>query len=181
MQSVRETMKNLQKLTESLSKLDTADMASLKSIGELPHMFNGDFWNSIFALAKGGEASPQERETRSPLEEKSFRPHIDLFQTKAKVIVCCEVPGLDLDSLETAVVNGRSLSVQGKIAEHRYINYAVKNERTYGYFHREITLPCQVHVQGMKRTYTDGLLELHFVKKQKKPAVRAPKGLRVLD
>jgi len=167
MDNLHDTMKNLQKVAEALSKLNVVGQQPWKSISNMQGMFDGNFWENMVQLTKHDD-----EKNNTVLDEDIandvFEPNTDIFQTENKIIVSCEVPGLDQNTLEISVSNNRLLMIKGKIIrKYQYVR-SVKKERFYGNFARQIYLPHPVSARGMKRSYVDGILELQLVKRRLK-------------
>lgn len=182
-------MRNLQKLTESLGNFQIDSANPLKSIGNMQEIFDAGFWEKMVQLTNYSPTDVQNQQVDDdqPIPEKEVQeesseldyglfdshvPHVDLFQTPNKVIVCCELPGLERKSMEISLANNRTLTIKGSIARPSYALYLFKQERYYGYFEREIRLPHLVSTEGMKSMYVNGLLELHFYKRNRKTTAK---------
>ncbi|MGD8192370.1 Hsp20/alpha crystallin family protein [Brevibacillus ginsengisoli] len=157
MKDIQELLKHLQNINQLISPLQTA--------GFMHEAFGEKFWDSMSKLTNSGV-------NHMDVEQSQLAPQMDVFQTKTKVIVYCEIPGLQLDSLEVSLDNSRQLMIKGTIIKKTHPGVLVKRERFFGNFLREIKLPHPVSTVGMKRIYQDGLLELHFIKKSIKSGSR---------
>lgn len=181
-----ETMKHIQKATERLGHADFNHTNPWQSLHHMQQVFDQNFWQNVHQLT----SLAQSQNTGSPTGAKhpyqeakektnNFSPKIDLFQTLGKIIVCCELAGLDKNSLKISVSNGQLLIIQGKIKEHDLAEYLILNERYCGRFNRQVALPSLVLSEGVKTTYKDGLLQVHLTKKNKKQIVKGTKNLPV--
>ncbi|USG66181.1 Hsp20/alpha crystallin family protein [Brevibacillus ruminantium] len=190
MKHLEDAMKNLQKLTQSLGHFHSDYAEPLKSIGNIQEIFNEDFWEKMVQMTNtigknvqseqveyeevvsenDSEREPQERQ--EDLFDDLYVPYVDVYETNNKVIVACEAPGLERNSMEISLANGRELLIKGQIAKSRYATYVVKKERYFGAFQRKITLPHSVTTEGLKSQYVNGILEFHFFKKARKSASR---------
>ncbi|CAM3263862.1 MULTISPECIES: Hsp20/alpha crystallin family protein [Brevibacillus] len=189
MKNLQETMKQLQKASESLSRLSIDQEHPWKALSQMNQILDTNFWENLVVLSKHAaptvQSQPQEittkvkkakkRRTKAPSaapstvlveEEHSFFPTTDVFQTDHLVIVCCELPGFARDSLEVTLLDQRVIELRGRIREHVYAPSRVHTERTSGSFCRKIELPVSVGSKGMKAQYQDGLLELYLVRDQ---------------
>lgn len=183
--NLQETMKQLQKASESLSRLSIDQEHPWKALSQMNQILDTNFWENLVVLSKHAAPSvqtqPQEistkvkkakkRKTKEPAivleeEDPSFFPTTDIFQTDHLVIVCCELPGFARDSLEVTLLDQKILEVRGRIREHVYAPSRVHTERSSGSFCRKIELPVTVGSKGMKAQYQDGLLELYLVRDQ---------------
>lgn len=185
MKNLQETMKQLQKASESLSRLSIDQEQPWKALSQMNQILDTNFWENLVVLSKHAtpatQTAPQEIVTKVKkarkrkakeepasisVEETPFFPVTDVFQTDHLVIVCCELPGFARDSLEVTLLDQQVLELRGRIREHVYTPSRVQTERTAGSFCRKITLPVTVSSKGMKAQYQDGLLELYLVRDQ---------------
>ena len=92
---------------------------------------------------------------------ESWVPAVDVFDTKAAVVLKAELPGMKVDDIQIEV-DDNVLTVKGersfeeKVDEKRY--YRV--ERRYGSFQRSLALPQGVRADEIKATYEDGVLQV---------------------
>lgn len=83
------------------------------------------------------------------------------------MVVCCDLPGLDKNSLNVTLSEGRHLTLEGRIKAHDFARderLVVNKERFHGKFIRQIELPCQVQTEDARKVYKSGVLELYFPK-----------------
>ena len=190
MKNLRETMKQLQKTSESLSRLSMDQEHPWKALSQMNQILDTGFWDNLVKLNNHSIQNPQaqankvvptikkaknkgrgkERQTEPERErhptpivrvnETESFPTLDIFQTDKLVILCCELPGFARDSLEVTLTDQRVLELRGEIKEPAYMRSRVMLERYYGPFYREVELPVPVSANGMKAKYEDGLLEL---------------------
>lgn len=181
-----ETLKNIQKATERLGHSNFSHTNPWQSLQHMQHIFDQNFWQNVHQLTSlaqaqspQGSASPHNQYQKPKEEKVEFSPKIDLFETLGKIIVCCELAGLDKNSLKISVSNGKQLLIRGKIKEHDLAEYLIHTERYFGKFTRQVSLPSLVLSEGVKTTYKDGLLQVHLTKKSKKQKVKGTKDLPV--
>lgn len=176
-----ETMKHIQKATETLGQTNFNHTNPWQSLHHMQHIFDQNFWQNVHQLTSLAQAQHTASQPEREPEEKTkeFSPKIDLFETLGKIIVCCELAGLDKNSLKISVSNGQLLTIQGRIKEHDLAEYLIQTERYAGKFNRQVTLPSPVLSDGVKTTYRDGLLLVHLFKKSKKQKIKGTKELRV--
>lgn len=178
MKNLQETMKQLQKASESLSKLSMDQNHPWKALSQMNQILDSNFWENLVTLSnhsttgtlkKTSEIVPTVKKTKKKEKEKPITirtdasgpfPTTDIFKTDQLVIICCELPGFDRESLEVTLTDQRSLEIKGKIQDHEYAKSRVQLERSFGTFCRNIELPATVRADGMKAKYQDGLLEL---------------------
>lgn len=200
MKNLRDTMKQLQKASESLSKLSYDHAQPWNTLSHMQKVLDTNFWENLVELSrhssgenmtkaseivptikkgkKGGKEKPKAKKPEAKKqEEKGRSPVVDIFQTAEYVIVCCEVPGFERDSLEVTLTDQRILEVEGTVKEHPHAQSRVYSERTHGSFYRRIRLPATVSSKGMTVQYQDGILELKLVKdsqmREQKTTIRA--------
>jgi HSP20 family protein len=103
----------------------------------------------------------------SGLLEGAWSPLVDVFEDKNNVRVRAEMPGLKKEEIEVSV-QGQMLILKGErrreLDENK--NNVHRIERTYGRFHRTVSLPCQVNSDQVKATYKDGILDIALPKKE---------------
>lgn len=181
-----ETMKQIQKATERIGHANFNHTNPWQSLHHMQHIFNQNFWQNVHQLTSlaqaqsaGDPAGSEHSDLETKDETNKFTPKIDLFETLGKIIVCCELAGLDKNSLKISVSNGQLLTIQGKIKEYDLVDYLIQNERYFGKFTRQVNLPSLVLSDGVKTTYRDGLLQVHLTKKSKKQKVKGTKVLPV--
>ncbi|WNC12796.1 Hsp20/alpha crystallin family protein [Brevibacillus brevis] len=180
MRNLQETMKQLQKASESLSKLSFDQEHPWKALSQMNQLLDSNFWENLMSLTGhsavqattgASEAVPTVHKAKNQAktmphailqsDPDSF-PVTDIYQTEHMVIVCCELPGFDRDSLEVTLTEQRTLELKGKIREHPKSRFCIHRERSHGTFSRQIELPVTVSSKGMKAQYQDGLLELYL-------------------
>ncbi|MDF2679998.1 MAG: Hsp20/alpha crystallin family protein [Brevibacillus sp.] len=182
MKNLQETMKQLQKTSESLSKLSLDQEHPWKALSQMNQILDSNFWDNLVNLtghsaaqttSQVSEVVPAIQKTKKKQKEKQPPiivhksdidqfPVTDIFQTEHLVIVCCELPGFARDSLEVTLTEQRTLELKGTIKRHEYSSSCIQQERAYGTFSRQIELPVTVSAKGMKAQYQDGLLELYI-------------------
>lgn len=181
MKNLQETMKQLQKTSESLSKLSLDQEHPWKALSQMNQILDTNFWDHLVnltghsaaqATSQASEAVPAVSKSKKKKKEKSpiimhqsdidQFPVTDIFQTEHLVIVCCELPGFARDSLEVTLTEQRTLELKGTIKKPEHSRSCIQQERSYGSFCRQIELPVTVSTKGMKAQYQDGLLELYI-------------------
>ncbi|WP_330932504.1 Hsp20/alpha crystallin family protein [Spiractinospora alimapuensis] len=87
----------------------------------------------------------------------AWTPTTDIYAHGTDLVIQCEVPGVQPDELEVALSHGH-LSITGERhrAEEGLQYYA--NERYYGAFRREISLPEDVTEDRISADFEEGLL-----------------------
>ena len=113
------------------------------------------------------------RRGKEELIDGSYR--VDIEETRLKVLVTAEIPGIDKPEDLTITLDENRLMIQGEIRKIRHHNedesVARHSERYYGKFSRFLTLPAMVKTDGAHASYQNGLLKLSFLKDEH-PAAR---------
>ncbi|WP_429843893.1 Hsp20/alpha crystallin family protein [Brevibacillus sp. FIR094] len=183
MKNLQETMKQLQKASESLSKLGFDPDHPWKALSQMGQVLDTNFWENIATLNKQAAQKtasaaapnvPPVKKAKKKSKEKSMRfgkvddshfsPVSDIFQSEQMVIVSCELPGFDRDSLEITLSDQRLLEVKGIIKESGHQGLRTQGERSYGPFYRKLPLPVSVSSRGMRAQYQDGVLEIFLMR-----------------
>jgi HSP20 family protein len=106
----------------------------------------------------------------------AFEPPLDVEETDKEVLVRAEIPGVKADELDLAIQNGALvISGEKKESQERKEKGYVYQERRYGSFRREVTLPSAVDEQNVKAEYKDGVLHVTLQKSQE----ALPKKIKV--
>ncbi|MBY0088630.1 Hsp20/alpha crystallin family protein [Brevibacillus sp. M2.1A] len=183
MKNLQETMKQLQKASESLSKLGFDPDHPWKALSQMGQVLDTNFWENIATLnkqaaqktaaaatptvppVKKGKKKTKEKPMRFvQVDDSHFSPVSDIFQSEEMVIVSCELPGFDRDSLEITLFDQRWLEVKGIIKESEHKGLRTQGERSYGPFYRKLALPVSVSSKGMRAQYQDGVLEIYLMR-----------------
>ncbi len=102
-------------------------------------------------------------------------PSLDMYEEKNDVIVKAEMPGMTKDNIEITLT-GSTLTLKGEKKKEEEVKEKdyYRSEREYGAFLRTIELPAEVKGEGVKATFTDGVLEVRLPKSEeaKKKEVR---------
>ncbi len=103
-------------------------------------------------------------------------PAVDMYQTKEEIIVKAAVPGIKPEDINISVT-GDILTIQGELKEEEKVEKAnyLRQERHYGQFRREFSLPTQVNADKAKAEFEHGVLTLRLPKTE---AVK-PKSITV--
>ena len=106
---------------------------------------------------------PERWSRTNELEVRS--PAVDLYEEKDDVVVKAELPGMDKDDIEVNLTDN-ALTIKGEKKKEEEIkdeNY-YHSERTYGAFVRTLQLPKDVHVDKVKASFKNGILEVRIPK-----------------
>lgn len=101
--------------------------------------------------------------SRTIIEEWSF--FMDILETKDKLIVKAELPGLEAKDVNVSV-SGDLLTIKGekeKEEEEKDEHYHCV-ERRYGSFHRSFRLPASVKGDKVEATFDKGVLKVTLPK-----------------
>jgi HSP20 family protein len=94
-----------------------------------------------------------------------WAPSLDVSETKDKVVVKAEAPGIDPKEMDISL-SGGVLTIKGekkKEREEKDENYHLV-ERSYGSFSRSVRLPAEVQEDKIKAQYKDGVLTITLPK-----------------
>lgn len=95
------------------------------------------------------------------LLEGTWSPAVDVYETVDEIRVKAELPGLKKEDIELTM-QGDTLILRGERKhecteeEDRYHRI----ERSYGQFHRAVSLPSPVNMGAVNASYTNGILEV---------------------
>jgi HSP20 family protein len=87
-------------------------------------------------------------------------PPINVFQQGDNLVAILEVPGVSKDELEIQAKDN-AIRISGKKSFAYPEGVSVhRRERLSGTFDRTLTVPMQIHAEGIKAEYRDGVLAL---------------------
>jgi HSP20 family protein len=101
------------------------------------------------------------------LLEGPWSPPVDVYEAPDEIRVKAELPGLKRENIELSV-QGDTLILRGQRKQEAAQpgeNYH-RIERSYGQFHRTISLYSPVNTGAVSATYKDGILEVFLPKKE---------------
>ncbi|MBN1890281.1 MAG: Hsp20/alpha crystallin family protein [Thermoflexales bacterium] len=103
-------------------------------------------------------------------------PAVDVYQTKDDVIVKAAVPGLDPEDIDVSVT-GDMLTIKGEFKQEEKVEKEqyVYQERRFGQFCRQMSLPARVKADKASAEYEHGVLTLKLPKVEE----AKPKGLKI--
>jgi len=92
-------------------------------------------------------------------------PAVDVYQTKDEIVVKAALPGLKPDEIDISVT-GDLLTIRGEFKQEEKIEEGgyLRQERHYGQFCREFSLPTQVTADKAKADFEHGILTLRLPK-----------------
>lgn len=106
---------------------------------------------------------------------ESWRPAVDVAETKDAFVVKAEIPGVKADDIQINLEEN-TLTLTGERKREKSVEeegYA-RIERAYGTFERKILLPPTVDVEAVKASYANGILEIRLPKKEEAKPKRIP-------
>ena len=93
-----------------------------------------------------------------------WRPQVDIYESPGEIMIAADIAGVDKEDL-TVEIDGRVLRIYGKRKKPLTVNSRYHlAEIPYGYFERNLSLPCSVDIDSLKAVYTDGLLQIWMAK-----------------
>ena len=112
-----------------------------------------DFFSDRFGLAPFGE------------QFGAFNPSVDVTESDQEIKVSAELPGLAEQDIEVSLSNDvLTLRGEKKVEkEDKGENY-YRMERSYGSFHRSISLPTEVKADQVEATFKNGVLTVTLPK-----------------
>ena len=114
-------------------------------------------------------------EGTTDLFESSWRPALDLYESKDDIFVRVDLPGVEKDKIDISVEGGL-LTIRGEKKEEEVSQgELIRSERYDGIFLRTATLPKEVDTNHIQATYKNGVLELRLPKKEE----AKPKQIKV--
>lgn len=90
---------------------------------------------------------------------------LDMYETKNDIVVKVSLPGVKPEEVDISLT-GDLLTIKGefKQEEETKDKHYMRQERRYGAFSRELTLPVEVKSDKAEATYENGILTLNFPK-----------------
>lgn len=103
-------------------------------------------------------------------------PAINIWEDDTTIFAEADLPGMSLDKLEVLVTEGDQLTIQGE----RQLNVPTgavwhRQERNFGQFMRQVTLPTMVDADKVEAKYEQGVLRITMPKS----AAARPKKITV--
>jgi len=116
--------------------------------------------DALFDLQRALDARLDSEWLRGVTGGTGAYPPINVFQQGDNLVAILEVPGVSKEDLEIQAkdnairISGKkSFSYPESVSVHR-------RERRSGTFDRTLTVPMQIHAEGIKAEYRDGVLAL---------------------
>jgi len=103
-------------------------------------------------------------------------PAVDMYQTADDVIVKATVPGLAPEDIDVSIT-GDTLTIKGEFKEEDKVekDQYVYQERRFGQFCRQMTLPTRVKHDKAKADFENGVLTLRLPKAEE----AKPKSIKI--
>lgn len=115
-------------------------------------------FNRIFS------STPARREEESL---GTWLPPVDIAEDKDRIVLTAELPGFREDQIEIQMEGGvLTLRGERKFEDEKEGRNYHRVERSYGQFVRSFTLPNNVNREGIKASFSDGLLEIELPKRE---------------
>jgi len=100
-------------------------------------------------------------------------PTLDIVEKGDNIEVTAEVPGCKAEDIDISVQsNVLTISGEKKMTEERKEEGYYMQERSYGSFRRDVTLPCEIDTAKIDATYKEGILHLSLPKSEKAKSVK---------
>ena len=117
-------------------------------------------WYGHFFVSLGGS-----REGMLAGRSRVWHPPTDVYETDTHVMVKLEVAGVGQDDFAVQL-QGRTLVVAGRRDDPAAKLAYQQMEISYGAFHSEVYLPCDVDEAGVRAKYDNGFLYIMLPKLQ---------------
>ena len=101
------------------------------------------------------------------LSEQAWRPNIDMYETPNEIVVIGEMSGVDKKDLEVELDQKavKITAVKREVPRVPGIRYHLA-EIAYGRFERVLFLPRPINPEGVRASYSNGLLKITMAKQQ---------------
>jgi HSP20 family protein len=101
-------------------------------------------------------------------------PRVDVRETDTTVRVVADVPGVDPENINVHVIGNR-MTISGRLEQvPGRDEKSYRNERIYGEFRREFTLPARVKEEEIKAVHKDGVLTITMPKRDEEIRKKIP-------
>lgn len=90
---------------------------------------------------------------------------LDIYESGDKVVVKAAAPGVAAEDIEVTIT-GDVLTIKGEMKAEEKVekgNY-LRQERRFGSFCRQVSLPAGVRTEGVQAAFKDGILTLELAK-----------------
>ncbi len=99
------------------------------------------------------------------LSERTWKPQMDMYETKDEIIILCEIAGVQKEDLELEI-NSKAVKIHGKrsgLIPKEKTTYRLA-EIQYGVFERILFLPVPIDTGKVSAAYTNGFLQVQLAK-----------------
>jgi HSP20 family protein len=114
---------------------------------------------------------PGKRGEGDDLSLGTWRPMVDICDTKNAIVVTAELPGVKKEDISIEVKDN-ILTIRGERSEDSEVkeeNY-YRRERSFGSFQRSFSMPTEIKPESIKASFKDGVLKIEVPKpEEKKP------------
>jgi HSP20 family protein len=126
-----------------------------------------DPFDTLFNLQRALEARLTSDWLHDLTTSRGPFPPINIFQQGYDVLAIVELPGIDKGSLQIQA-QGNTIRIAGKKTTSYPEDASVhRRERISGEFDRTISLPVELHPDGVKAEYQDGILALFLPRSER--------------
>jgi HSP20 family protein len=94
-----------------------------------------------------------------------FQPKVNISESDKKITISAELPGMDDKDIDVSL-SRNELTIKGEKKEEKEVkkeNY-YHMERSYGSFHRTLSLPCEVEDDKVDAQFKNGVLTINLPK-----------------
>ena len=109
------------------------------------------------------------------LSERTWRPPMDMYETRTEVVILAEIGGVDKEDLEVEI-SSKAVRVQGSRRAPsccRDCTYRLA-EIQYGRFERILFLPSPIDPEKVTAASKNGFLEIRLVKRPTDQTFKVP-------
>lgn len=119
------------------------------------------FWNEVNDLMKNFTDAG----LPDAYASGNFIPALDVKETDKTIVVTTELPGLTEKDIDVSIDDGvLTLKGEKKAEEKTEGQNYIRVERSFGSFHRSITLPSEVDAEKIDAVYKNGVLAVTLPK-----------------
>lgn len=94
-----------------------------------------------------------------------WSPSVDVFQDKDNLFVKAELPGMKKEEIDISFQDGMlTISGERKQETQTHEGETYRSERSFGRFHRTVSLPTKIEAEKISASYKDGILTVALPK-----------------
>ena len=117
-------------------------------------------------MKKNGIQQHSDRAPAHSVNQHTYTPKADIFETAEEYILEAEMPGVDKDNVDVKLEDG-VLNVIGRVQPTPLTGYKkIYSEYEIGNFERAFELTDQIDVDKVRATMKDGVLHLTLPKRE---------------